>query len=265
MYSFNGKTVLITGASSGIGEAFAKKMASMRANLILTSRTQEKLASLAESLEKAHSINVYVFPIDLSQINSAKVLYEKIKDAGLSIDVLVNNAAFGKSAKFLDTNIEFYKSMIVLNVQSLVELSYLCLPEMLRKNEGGIINVSSTVAFLPFPFSTIYAATKWFVMSFSEGLYGEYQNTEVTIMALCPGATATNFFSLAHSNDDLSKVNFDSSEFVVEQGIKGFLKGKNYVVVGLRKYIMAQVPRFFPRKMIIQMAVNYYEKIYGKR
>lgn len=102
-------------------------------------------------------------------------------------------------------------------------------------------------------------------MSFSEGLYGEYRDTGVTIMALCPGATATNFFSVAHPNDDLSKVKFDASEYVVGQGIEGFLKGKNYVVVGLRKYLVAQVPRFFPRATIIQMALNYTEKIFGKR
>ncbi|MBT5551139.1 MAG: SDR family oxidoreductase [Nitrospina sp.] len=265
MDSFNGKTVLITGASSGIGEAFAKKLASEKANLIITARSKEKLYSLAEDLESAHSIRVHVYPMDLSEPGGARNLYEKIKESGLSIDVLINNAGFGKSSKFLDTGAEFYKSMITLNVNSLVELCYLCLPEMLQKNEGGVINVASTAAFLPLPFSTVYSATKWFVMSFSEGLYGEYRNTGVTVMALCPGATATNFFSLAHPNDDLSKAKFDTSEYVAEQGIEGFLKGENYVVVGLRKYLMAQVPRFLPRKTIIQMALNYTEKIWGRR
>jgi uncharacterized protein len=265
MYSFNGKTVLITGASSGIGEAFARKLASEKANLIITARSEEKLKSLAENLESAHSIQTHIYPMDLSKAGGAKNLYDKIKESGLSIDVLINNAAFGKSGKFLDTEIELYKSMIMLNVNSLVELSHLCLPEMLGKNEGGIINVASTVAFLPFPFSTIYSATKWFVMSFSEGLYGEYLDTGVTIMALCPGATATNFFKVAHPNDDLSKTKFDSSEYVVDQGLEGFLKNKSYVVVGLRKYLMAQVPRFFPRKTIIRLALNYTERIFGKR
>jgi uncharacterized protein len=265
MKSFDGKTVLITGASSGIGEAFAKKLASEKANLIITARSSEKLKSLAEDLVRAYSIRVYIYPMDLSEDGSAKALYDQIKETGHSIDVLINNAAFGRSAKFLDTDMKFYKSMIMLNLNSLVELSYLCLPEMLKKNDGGIINVASTVSFLPFPFSTIYSATKWFVMSFSEGLYGEYRNTGVTVMALCPGATATNFFSVAHPNDDLSKANFDTSEYVVEQGIKGFLKDKNYVVVGFKKYLMAQVPRFFPRKTIIQMALSYSQKIWGKK
>ncbi len=256
--------MLITGASSGIGRAFAEKLASEKANLIITARSEEKLKSLAGDLQRAHSIQVHVYPMDLSQPGAAKTLYEKIKESDLSVDVLINNAGLAKGSKFLDTKMEFYKSMITLNVNSLVELSYLFLPEMLQKDGGGIINVSSTVAFLPWPFSTIYSATKWFVMSFSEGLYGEYHDTGVTIMALCPGATATNFFSVAHPNDDLSKVNFDTSEYVVEQGIDGFLKGKNYVVVGLRKYLMAQAPRFFPRKTIIQMALSYSKKIWGK-
>ncbi len=265
MNSFNGKTVLITGASSGIGEAFAKKLASEKANLIITARTEEKLNKLAKDLENTYQIKVHVYAIDLSQAGSAKNLYEKIKISGLPIDVLINNAGFGKTSKFLDTEMDLYKSMITLNVNSLVDLNYLCLPEMARKNDGGIINVSSCVGFLPWPFSTIYSATKGFVISFSEGLYGEYYDTGVTIMALCPGATATNFFNIAHPKDDLSKVIFDTSEYVAEQGIEGFLKGKNYVVVGLRKYLMAQVPRFLPRKTVIQMALKYSEKIYGKR
>jgi uncharacterized protein len=265
MYSFNGKTVLITGASSGIGEAFAKKLASEKANLIITARSEEKLKSLAAKLESVHSIQTHIYPIDLSKEGGAKTLYAKIKESGLSIDVLINNAAFGKSIKFLDTEMELYKSMIILNINSLVELSHLCLPEMLKKNEGGIINVASTVAFLPFPFSTIYSATKCFVMSFSEGLYGEYLDTGVTIMALCPGATETNFFRVAHPKDDLSKMRFDTSEYVVEQGLEGFLNKKNYVVVGLRKYLMAQVPRFFPRKAIIRMALSYAKNKFGKR
>ena len=265
MNSFKGKTVLITGASSGIGEAFAKKLASTKANLIITARSKDRLELLAKSLERMHSIRVHTYPIDLSQPGSARNLYQRIKEAGLPIDVLINNAGFGKSGKFLNADMESYTSMVTLNVTSLMELTYLCLPEMLQKSDGGIINVASTVAFAPFPFSTVYSATKWFVMSFSEGLYGEYHDTGVTIMALCPGATATNFFSVAHPKDDLSKINFDTSEYVVEQGIDGFLKGKSYVVVGLRKYLMAQVPRFLPRKMIIKMALSYSEKIYGKR
>ena len=151
--TFTNKTVLITGASSGIGEAFAKKLASEKANLVITARSEEKLESLAGDLERVYSIRVYVYPMDLSEDGSAKDLYDKIKESGHSIDVLINNAAFGKSGKFLDTDMKLYKSMIMLNLNSLVELSYLCLPEMLQKNDGGIINVASTVAFLPL---TIY-------------------------------------------------------------------------------------------------------------
>lgn len=136
MISFNGKTVLITGASSGIGEAFAKKLASENANLIITARSKEKLLSLAGELESAHSIRVLVYPMDLSEPGGAKNLFDKIKESGLSIDVLINSAGFGKGGKFLDTETKLYKSMIMLNVNSLVELCYLCLPEMLQKNEG---------------------------------------------------------------------------------------------------------------------------------
>jgi len=265
MNSFKGKTVLITGASSGIGEAFAKKLASSKANLIITARSKDRLELLAKSLERMHSIRVHTYPIDLSQPGSARILYQRIKESGLPIDVLINNAGFGKSGKFLNCDIESYTSMVTLNVTSLMELTYLCLPEMLQRSDGGIINVASTVAFLPFPFSTVYSATKWFVLSFSEGLYGEYHDKGITVMALCPGATATNFFNVAHTGDDISSMKLDEPEFVVKQAIDGFLKGKNCKIIGARKYFMALVPRFLPRKSVIRLAVNYSEKMWGKR
>jgi len=264
MKSFTGKTVLITGASSGIGEAFAKKLAAEKANLILTARSEESLKSLAQNLEKNHGIHAHVFPADLSLPGSAKELYRQIKESSLSVDVLVNNAGFGKNGKFLGSKIENYISMISLNVTSLVELSYLCLPEMLEKNDGGIINVASTAAFIPFPFFSVYSATKWFVLSFSEGLCGEYKQTGLTIMALCPGGTATNFFNVANPNGTLPKLKLDTSEFVAEQGLEGFLRGESCLVVGFKKYIMSLAPRFFPRKTMINIALNYIKKIQNK-
>ncbi len=174
MKTFSGKTVLITGASSGIGEAFAKKLASEKANLILTARSEESIKSLASNLENEHGIKAYAFPEDLSRPGSAKKLYQKIKESNLPIDVLINNAGFGKNGKFLDFEMKTYASMIELNITSLIELSHLCLPKMLEKNDGGIINVASASAFVPFPYFSVYSATKWFVLSFSEALSGEY-------------------------------------------------------------------------------------------
>ena len=148
--------MLITGASSGIGEAFAKKLASEKANLVITARSEEKLKSLAGDLQRAHSIQVHVYPMDLSQPGAAKTLYEKIKESDLSVDVLINNAGLAKESKFLDTKMEFYKSMITLNVNSLVELSYLFLPEMLQKDGGGISHPLGKSLWFPCAFSTFF-------------------------------------------------------------------------------------------------------------
>jgi uncharacterized protein len=264
MKSFTGKTVLITGASSGIGKAFAEKLASQKANLVITARSEESLKSLAKSLECEHGIRAYVFPKDLSLPDSAKDLYRQIKESRLSIDVLINNAGFGKNGDFLSYKMEKYTTMIGLNVTSLVELSYLCLPGMLEKKDCGIINVASASSFIPFPFFSVYSATKWFVLAFSEGLYGEYYDKGVTVTAVCPGGTATNFFKVANPGKADPNMKLDTSEFVVEQALEGFLHRKNYVVVGFIKYLISLVPRFLPRKTLIKMAVKYRNKIHNK-
>ena len=138
MKSFEDKTVLITGASSGIGKAFAQKLAAKKANLILTARSETSLREIADNLKVTYGIEVNFFSLDLSQPESAKVLFRRVRESNLSVDVLINNAGFGSHGKFLDSKIENYSSMIGLNVNSLMELCYLFLPEMLEKNDGGI-------------------------------------------------------------------------------------------------------------------------------
>lgn len=263
MKNLHGKTALVTGASSGIGEAFAHELAKQGANLIITARSVQKLENLAVIIKKNYGVKVWVFSENLAIGGSAEQLYNAIKKQNLAIDVLVNNAGFGKWTNFLDETILSYEEMIELNVTSLTTLSLLVLPEMLLKNEGGIINVASTGAFQPCPYITTYCATKAYVLSFSEGLYGEFYKKGITVTALCPGNTATGFQSIAKANTKGMRA--DTPETVAKEGIKAMLKGKSYIVVGIDNYIASLLPRFLTRKAIINLVTKMMgSKVNGK-
>lgn len=251
MKNLTGKTALITGASSGIGEAFAYELARLGMHLVITARSENKLEALADAIRLKSNVNVSVIVADLAKPGAPHVLLQKIKALGHSIDLLVNNAGFGKWSNFLDEELVSYEAMITLNITALTQLSYLVLPDMLNKGEGGIINVASNGAFQPCPYITTYCATKAFVLSFSEGLYGEYCNKGVTITALCPGNTETGFQSVAKANT--KDMRADTPTTVARQGIKSFLKGKNYTVVGVDNYITSLLPRLLTRKGTIKL------------
>ncbi|KOY84581.1 short-chain dehydrogenase [bacterium 336/3] len=254
MKNLKNKTALITGASSGIGEAFAYELAKQGANLIITARSAQKLETIATLIRKAYDVKVSIFIENLAIGGSAEQLFNAIKKENLNIDLLVNNAGFGKWTNFLDQSISTYEEMIELNITSLTTLSQLVIPEMLQRKEGGIINVASTGAFQPCPYITTYCASKAFVLSFSEGLYGEFYKKGITITALCPGNTATGFQSTAKANTKGMRA--DSSETVAKEGIKALLKGKSYKVVGTDNYITTLLPRFLTRKAIINLVAK---------
>lgn len=257
MKSFKGTTALITGASSGIGEAFARNLAARGANLILTARSEDKLQKLAKELSDKHGIGVHVLPGDLSMAATPQDIYDKVMKKGLSVDLLINNAGFGKLGHFLAEKKETYQEMINLNIGSLVGLTHLFIPEMLKKKDGGVINVASTAAFQPLPYIAAYSATKSFVLNFSEALWGEYNGQGLTILALCPGATSTNFFTVAKG--DTSKMSFETPEKVAEAGLNAFLKGKCYYVSGTGNYLNTFLSRLFPRKVAVKIAARMFK------
>ncbi|MFP6581309.1 MAG: SDR family oxidoreductase [Candidatus Hydrogenedentota bacterium] len=251
MNTYKDTTALITGASSGIGEEFAKLLAKVGANLILTARSTDKLEALQKSLSDAHSVKVDVISEDLSQPGAATKLHQEIVTRGLHVDLLINNAGFGKWGMFLDFDTDCYNEMLNLNINSLIELSHLCLPAMLEKGDGGIINVASTGAFVPLPYSAVYAATKACVLSFSEGLYGECQGKGVHVMALCPGGTETAFASVANDSVDLSGAKWDSAESVAQDGLDQFLNGRSCYICG-KNGNAAFLPRILSRERVIK-------------
>lgn len=254
---FDGTSVLITGASSGIGEAFAHSLAKKGSNLILTARSQDKLAHIAADLRKKYRVAVHVFPTDLTSPNAPRLLIEKIKASGLSVDILVNNAGFGKWAHFLGESADTYAKMLALNIDALVRLTYLCVPDMLARGKGGVINVASTAAFQPIPYQAVYSASKTFVLSFTEALAGEYRERGIRFLALCPGFTATNF--MATANASTAGVSFATPEDVAEAGLTAFVKGKDYLVHGRANYLLSLLPRILFRATIINIVARMFK------
>lgn len=256
--NFKNKTVLITGASSGIGKEFATNLANEGANLILTARSKEELNKLARQLESLHpDIWVKTIPVDLSELNGVNKLISSINDQKLSVNYLINNAGFGKFCEFADESFETYNKMIMLNINALVELTYRLLPKMISRNSGGIINVASTGAFQPLPYQAVYGASKAFVLHFSEALSGEVLNSNIRILALCPGVTESNF--MKNANADTTKMKFSTAESVVSSALNAFAKNKIYTVSGLGNYLQSLIPRVVSRMQTVKIVANMFK------
>ena len=255
MERYKDKTILITGASSGIGEEFAKRLDQLGASLILTARSEDKLLKLASNMHDA-----YVIAGDLSKKEFPKELYEKIKDKGIEIDILINNAGFGYSGKFLDTSMQNYKEMINLNICSLVHLTHLFLKDMVSNNKGGIINISSLASFQPIPYFSIYAATKAFVTSFTLSLYEEYREKNVRILGVCPGYTKTNFNKRAQMSSKPVAGYLMSSQEVVDESLKAYQNGKFIIINGKINRFAKLFTSLIPRKWSLKMASSIIKK-----
>lgn len=254
MDSWEGRTVLITGASGGIGEAFARRFAAEKAGLILVARRKEKLASLAKELKREHGVSVTVIPRDLTAADAAQSLFDETTRRGLQVDVLINNAGFGIGGPFLDSALERNLEMIQLNVTTLVALTHLYLRGMVERRDGAIVNVASTAAFQPVPYMGAYAATKAFVLSFSQALWEECRRSHVTVMALCPGATSTGFFEVAGMDEKSFLSGSQASDEVVETALKGLREKRSHIVSGWINYALAESSRLAPRDLVTRVA-----------
>jgi short-subunit dehydrogenase len=191
------KTALITGASSGIGEVFARRFADKGNHLILVARSKNKLDQLATELSTKYAVKVHVIAIDLSVESAASEIFKQTEQLGTHVDILVNNAGFGLSGEFLNHPPDIYRQQMMLNMTSVVEMTHYYLPKMVAKGDGTIINLASLLSFFPFPYCSVYSATKAFVLSFTESLWEEYRHKGIKLLALCPGPTDTKFFDTA--------------------------------------------------------------------
>jgi short-subunit dehydrogenase len=247
--------VLITGASGGIGEAFARRLAARGKDLILAARSEEKLHTLACELESQYAVQAHVIAADLSRPGSAGALHAETERRGLAVDLLVNNAGFAKGGAFGELPFDQQAEMVRLNVNTLVELSRLYLPAMRERRRGGIINVASTAAFQPVPYMAVYGATKAFVLSFSEALAEEVAADGVAVMALCPGATATGFQKRAGVWEGL-EASMASPDRVVADGLRAFERGRRYFVQGGANKLASMAARLGPRRLVLRAAAR---------
>jgi len=245
-------TTLITGASSGIGEAFARRLAERGDNLLLVARSEDKLINLCNALGRSSSIHAQYFAIDLSKPESAARLFEETEKRDLQINFLINNAGFGSRGEFATLPLETELNMIDLNVRSLVELTHWYLQPMRARKQGTILNVASTAAFQPVPYMTTYAATKAFVLSFSEALWEENRAHGIQVMALCPGVTETGFFVASKMDRPPARVS-QTAEEVVDTALRALKRGKSHVISGWTNFFVTESERIMPRSVVLRL------------
>lgn len=249
------RTALITGASSGIGLDLAKLFAADGHDVLLVARSADKLEMLSNALRSTYKIHATAIPIDLTDPAAPDELFHLITERGIHVDFLVNNAGFGTHGPFTESRLDDQLRMIQLNVTALTHLTHLFLPPMLTQKSGRIMNVASTAAFQPGPLMAIYYASKAFVLSFSEALASELKGSGVTVTALCPGPTSTDFQRRAGiEQTPMFRANTMSSEAVARIGYRAMLKGKPIVVPGFKNKFLATSVRFAPRRLVTAVA-----------
>ena len=244
-------TALVTGASAGLGEGFARALAVKGHDLILTARRADRLEALAAELRTAHRVRVETVALDLAAPEGAAALMEAVAAQGLSVGLLVNNAGFGVRGDFAGMDAATVTGMIDLNCRALVALSHAVLPAMVARGGGAILNVASTAAFQPGPWMAVYYATKAFVLSFSEALHEEVRGRGVRVSALCPGPTRTEFAERAGKHDTALFERFaGDADAVVRDGLAALEAGQAVRVSGALNWAMAESTRFAPRGLV---------------
>lgn len=228
------KYALITGATSGIGYELAKQFANAGYNLILIARSRERLQAVTDELKQSFGIEVTPIEKDLFAASAARELYEQVSTMGVTVDALVNDAGQGQWGMFSETPLERDLDIIQLNIASLLSLTKLFLQDMVRRNEGKILQVGSEAGTTPIPLLAVYSATKAFVLSFSAALANELKDTNITITALLPGATDTDFFHKAGQQDTVTyrEKELASPEDVAKDGFEALMKGENKIISG---------------------------------
>ena len=252
------KTALITGASFGLGFEFADIFAKEKYNLVIDARNKEKLEDVALELRKKYGIEVTIIVADLSNVNSPKRIYDEISEKGIKIDVLVNNAGSGKYGFFADSQDASSIDMINLNITSVTLLTKYFLTDMVKRHSGKILIVSSIGAFQPNPFGSVYGATKAYELLLAESLSGELINSGVTISALCPGPTKTEFATRAGKKD--AKFAMDARTVALE-GYNGMMQGKLIIIPSIKYKIEVFLAKLLPAKIIASYVGKWQQSL----
>ncbi len=261
------KTALITGASSGIGYELAKCFAADGCHLVLVSRSEDELHNIADDFQIKYGVRVDVLAKDLFDPEASYEVYEEVIEKGIVVNYLVNDAGQGVYGKFAETSLEEELDIIQLNVSSLVVLTKLFLKDMLARNEGRILQLGSVVSKTPAPYSAVYGGTKAFIYSFTQAVIQELEGTNVTMTALRPGATDTDFFR-KEGGEDMRVVqegSLDSPDKVARDGYEAMLKGTDSVVSGLKNKIMDKLGDLMPDTMRAKQAKKQHEPVPRKK
>ena len=255
------ETVLITGASTGIGYELAKLFAKAGDRLILVARSTDKLNRLAEEVKREHNATVKVITKDLSNPHAPWEIYSELQNEGITVDILVNNAGFGVWGFFKDTELARELEMLQLNIVSLTHLTKLFLKGMLERKRGKIMNVASTAAFQPGPLMAVYYASKAYVLSFSEAISNELKGTGVTVSCLCPGHTETEFQSTAKiGRIRIVRAGIMDAQSVAKIGYDGLMKDRSLVIAGFQNNFFAFLSKIMPRQIVIRAVRTLQER-----
>lgn len=242
---------LITGASSGIGEEFARVLAARGWSLIMVARSQDRLEKVRGELMSAHmGIDVVAIPLDLTVPGSSVDLWQRTQAAHLDVELLINNAGFGAFGEFASLDRERQSRMIALNIAALVELTHLYLQPMVQHRRGGVINIASIAGVVPLPYSAVYAATKAFVISFSQALYEEARQHRVHVMVVNPGSTETNFFQAAGEGPFSNPSRRQTSAQVVAEALRAFDRHRGSMITGAQNRLFVRVMALLPWRWI---------------
>jgi short-subunit dehydrogenase len=256
--NWHGRWALVTGASAGIGVALARELAIAGANLVLTARRQDRLEQVALELHSKHNVQAAVFSADLTQPDAPQKIRTFTDSENLPIEILVNNAGFGKYGEFSQVEARRSLDMVQVNCSAVVHLTRLYLPDMIRRRCGDILILASTAAFQAVPYITTYAATKAFDLLFAEGLAEEMKPHGIRVCALCPGSTESEFHAVADQQHFAAKHRQESAEKVARNGLQALAAGKSYVISGLGNYLGAQSQRLVPRSVVTRIAANLF-------
>jgi short-subunit dehydrogenase len=254
-------TALVTGASSGIGLELATLLARDRFDLVFVARSRDRLEAIARGLTEEFGVSITILARDLARPESPAEVARELAELGLAIDVLVNDAGFGVYGPFAQTPLEKELAMIQVNVTALTHLTKLLLPPMLDRRRGRILNVASTAAFQPGPLMAVYYASKAYVLSFTEALANEVDGSGVTVTALCPGPTITEFqreAGVAQTRLFRSMLVMNAAE-VARAGYEGMLRGKRIVIPGAANRFLVEALRVSPRRLVTAVARRIQE------
>lgn len=254
---WSGKWALITGASAGIGVAFAGELAAGGTNLVLTARRNDRLEELARRLTTAYKVSAEVFPADLADLNAPEQIFAFTKEKEIAIDLLINNAGFGQYGEFPSVEKQRLLDMVQVNCSAVVHLTRLYLPQMIERKRGDILILASTASFQAVPYISTYAATKAFDLLFAEGLAEEMKPHGIRVCALCPGSTESEFHVVAGQEKFIHKA--ETAEKVAHTGLKALAAGKSYVISGLGNYLGAHGERLVPRRLVTKVAAGMFK------